>query len=286
MRSVHSILEIYDLAVRQRRVLLSAPRHVEAPNWSRDGQFLVVNGDGLLYRVPLEQPTLEPIDTGWASRCNNDHGISSDGTTLVISHHDTEDGDSILSLLPLAGGTPERVTALAPSYWHGWSPDGRMLAFVAGRAAHADFKIYQLDLQTREETQLSFGPGLDDGPEYSPCGRYLYFNAFRTGRMQIWRMDADGAHPQQLVHSEGSDWFPHPSPDGQHLLFLRYLQDQGQAHPFGQMVQLMLLDLHSGSLTELTEPFYGGQGTLNVPCWAPDSRAFAFVSYRNPDSAP
>ncbi len=286
MPSVHSTLEIYDLAARQRRVLLSAPRHLEAPNWSRDGQFLVVNGDGLLYRVPLEQPTLQAIDTGSARRCNNDHGISPDGQTLVISHHDTSDGESILSLLPIEGGEPQRVTALAPSYWHGWSPDGRRLAFVAGRAAHADFKIYQLDLQTRQEQQLTFGPGLDDGPEYSPCGRYLYVNGFRAGRMQIWRMDADGSHPQQLVHSECSDWFPHPSPDGQYLLFLRYLQDQGQGHPFGQSVQLMLLDLHSQVLTALTDPFYGGQGTLNVPCWAPDSRAFAFVSYRNPDSQP
>ena len=284
MAPIHSTLEIYDLEQRQRRVLFTAPRHIEAPNWSHDGQFLVVNGDGLLYRVPLEQPALELIDTGSARRCNNDHGISPDGQTLVISHHDTEDGDSILSLVPLAGGTPERVTALAPSYWHGWSPDGRMLSFVAGRAAHADYKIYRLDLQTRQEQQLSFGAGLDDGPDYSPCGRFIYYNAFRAGQMQIWRMDADGGNPQQLVQSSGSDWFPHPSPDGRHLLFLRYLEDQGQGHPFGKMVQLVLLDLQSGALSELTEPFYGGQGTLNVPCWAPDSRAFAFVSYRNPDS--
>lgn len=286
MSPITSILEIYDLTQRQRRVLLRAPRHIEAPNWSRDGRFLVVNGDGLLYRVPLDAPALEPVNTGSASRCNNDHGISPDGQTLVISHHDTADGESILSLLPAGGGEPRPLTAQAPSYWHGWSPDGRWLAFVAGRPAHADFKVYRLDLQTGQEQQLTLGAGLDDGPDYSPCGRFIYFNAFRHGRMQIWRMDADGQNPQQIVQSDGSDWFPHPSPDGQHLLFLRYLQDQGQAHPFGRAVQLMLLHLESHVLSALTEPFFGGQGTLNVPCWAPDSHSFAFVSYRNPDSAP
>jgi TolB protein len=287
MPLTHSTLEIFDLQRRQRRVLMAVDRHIEAPNWSRDGQFLVVNGDGLLYRVPLDQPTLTQIDTGFATRCNNDHGISPDGQSLVVSHHDAASGGgSILCTLPITGGAPQRVTTLAPSYWHGWSPDGRMLAFVAGRAAHTDYKIYRLDLQTGQEQQLSFGPGLDDGPDYSPCGRFIYFNAFRDGRMQIWRMDADGQHPQQVVHSAHSDWFPHPSPDGQHLVFIRYVEDQGQAHPFGRDVQLMLFNMGTGTVDTLTEVFYGGQGTLNVPSWAPDGSAFAFVSYRSPPSLP
>jgi TolB protein len=285
MQAIHSTLEIFDLAGRKRQVVYTAERHLEAPNWSRDGSFLVVNGDGLLYRVPLDQPRLTQIDTGFATRCNNDHGISPDGSLLVVSHHDeAAGGGSVLCTLPITGGTPQRVTQLAPSYWHGWSPDGHMLAFVAGRAAHADFKIYRLDLRTGQETQLSTGPGLDDGPDYSSCGRFIYFNAFRQGRMQIWRMDADGHQSQQVVHSTHSDWFPHPSPDGQNLVFLRYLEDQGQSHPFGRDVQLMLLRLDTGHVEALTDIFYGGQGTLNVPSWSPDGHAFAFMSYRAPSA--
>lgn len=280
--SLRSCLEIYNINTQKRRLLLAADIHFEAPNWSRDGRFLVINSEGLLYRVALDAPQLIPINTDFAKRCNNDHGISPDGTELVISHHAAEqEGASVIYRLPLEGGTPVPATEFGPSYWHGWSPDGQYLAYVAGRAQHSDFKIYRLDLRSGIEEQLTFGPGLDDGPDYSACGRFIYFNGYRAGKMQIWRMEADGKNPKQLIHSAHSDWFPHPSPDGKKLIFLRYLVDQGQAHPFGCDVQIMLLDLTSGQTTALTDIFYGGQGSLNVPCWAPDSNEFAFVSYSN-----
>jgi Tol biopolymer transport system component len=230
--------------------------------------------------VSLAAPHLELINTDFANRCNNDHGIAPDGSQIVVSHHDAQsDNGSVIYRLPIDGGTPTRVTALWPSYWHGWSPDGKYLSYVAGRSAHADFKIYRINLATGIEEQLSFGPGLDDGPDYSACGKYIYFNGFRNGKMQIWRMDADGNNPVQLIDSNHSDWFPHPAPDGKKLIFIRYLQDQGQAHPFGCDVQIMLFDINTAQTTALTEVFYGGQGSLNVPCWSPDSTEFAFVTY-------
>ncbi|HMW73147.1 MAG TPA: hypothetical protein PKD17_15070, partial [Cellvibrionaceae bacterium] len=242
--TLRSCLEIYTINTQKRHLVMAADIHFEAPNWSRDGRFLVINSEGLLYQVPIAEPKLIPINTDFATRCNNDHGISPDGGELVISHHAEEKNNaSIIYRLPIEGGTPVPVTALGPSYWHGWSPDGRYLAYVAGRSHHADFKIYRLDLQTGLEEQLTFGPGLDDGPDYSACGKYIYFNGYRNGKMQIWRMDADGKNPVQLIHSTHSDWFPHPSPDGTKLIFLRYLIDQGQAHPFGCDVQIMLQDL-------------------------------------------
>ena len=278
--TIHSRLEIFSLASRQRRVLYTDTTLFEAPNWSRCGQFLIINRDGLLYKVNLSKPVPELINTGFANRCNNDHGISPDGTQIVISHHDPEsDNGSILYCLPIEGGLPQKITPFWPSYWHGWSPDGKQLAFVGGRAGHNDLKIYSVDIASGEEKQLTFGDGLDDGPDYSPCGKYIYFNAFRKNRMQIWRMDADGSNPMHLVISEHSDWFAHPSPDGKKLVFIRYTEDQGQSHPFGRDVQLMLLNLETNELTQLTDIFYGGQGTFNVPCWSPDSEQFAFVSY-------
>lgn len=278
-QSCESILETIDIGSGLRQEIHRAPGIFEAPNWSRDGQFLVINRDGKLYRVAQSggEPTL--INTDFAQAINNDHGISPDGTTLVISHHDAaQNGESVIYLLPIDGGTPQRVTQKSPSYWHGWSPDGQTLAYVAGRS-QGSFKIYAIDIAGGPERQLSFGVGLDDGPDYSADGKLIYFNSFRSGRMQIWQMNADGSEPRQLIDSPHSDWFPHPSPDGQHLVFLRYLEDQGEAHPFGRSVQLMLVKLKDATATPLTEPFFGGQGTINVPSWAPDGRRFAFVSY-------
>lgn len=276
---VRSNVEILEIETGLRTEIFSAEGIYKAPNWSRCGTFLILNHGGRLFRFGLPQGDLQPIDTGFANRCNNDHGISPDGSQIVISHHDdASEGGSIIYLLPIAGGTPRRVTPNWPSYWHGWSPDGKTLAYVAGRSGQ-DYKIYNISVDGGDETQLTFGPGLDDGPDYSADGRHIYFNGFRNGRMQIWRINADGSDPQQMVESAHSDWFPHPSPDGRHLVFLRYIEDQGQAHPFGRDVQLMLMDLQTRAVHPLTEVFWGGQGSLNVPSWAPDSRRFAFVSY-------
>lgn len=279
-QAVTSMVEILDVNSSQRRCIFSGKGIYEAPNWSRDGKFLVLNRNGRLYRLNASGGEPSEINTDFATRCNNDHGISPDGDEIVISHHDeNSEGGSVIYVVPIDGGRPRRVTSNWPSYWHGWSPDGSTLAYVAGRRGE-DFKIYSINVDGGEETQLTFGPGLDDGPDYSHDGRYIYYNSFASGRMQIWRMDADGSNPMQIVESPHSDWFPHPSPDGKLLVFLRYLQDQEQAHPFGRDVQLMLLDLDSHQLSAATQVFYGGQGTINVPSWSPDSRELAFVSYQ------
>ncbi len=278
--NVQSRLEIINLKTRTKRLVLADNSHLEAPNWSPDGTFLIVNRAGLLYRVPLQDAQLQLIDTDFATRCNNDHGISPDGKEIVLCSHDPViPRSSRIYRMPIEGGTPQCVTEAYPSYWHGWSPDGQYLTYVAGRATHSDLKIYRLALATGVEEQLTFGPGQDDGPDYSACGQFIYFNGFRQNKMQIWRIDANGDNPQQLIHSPHSDWFPHPSPDGRHVIFIRYLKDQGEAHPFGQDVQIMLHDLASGETSPITEVFFGGQGSLNVPSWSPNSEEFAFVSY-------
>lgn len=275
-----SQLEIIDVATGTRKLIHSEKALFEAPNWSRDGKFLIYNQDGLLKRFTLETSAIETIDSDFANRNNNDHGISPDGKSIVISHHAESHNDaSIIYTLPIEGGIPTIITNKGPSYWHGWSPDGTTLAYVAGRPSHKAYNIYTIPVAGGVETQITDGDYLDDGPDYSHDGRYIYFNSFRSGMMQIWRMDADGKNAIQVVESAHSDWFPHPSPDGKYLVFIRYLKDQVQAHPFGQDVQLMLLNLETNILSELTDVFYGGQGSLNVPSWNPQSSQLAFVTY-------
>lgn len=286
-RPVRSTLVTVEIATGRIDTVHSELRHFEAPNWSPDGRFFVVNSAGRLYRLPASGAGgLEEIPTGFATRLNNDHGISPGGDSLVISHAAEEHiGDpaqfwlaSSIYLLPMEGSpSPRKVTTRAPSFWHGWSPDGRTLAYTALRDGAWD--IYAIPVGGGAERRLTDCPGLDDGPDYSPDGAHIYYNSFCSGSMEIWRMRADGSAPEQLTDDDHSNWFPHPSPDGRRVVFLTYLEDQGEAHPFGRQVKLRLLELRDGSIRDLTAPFFGGQGTLNVPSWSPDSRRVAFVIY-------
>jgi Tol biopolymer transport system component len=183
--------------------------------------------------------------------------------------------------VPIAGGpAPVKVTSKAPSFWHGWSPDGRTLAFVGRR--DGEFDIYAIAVSGGEERRLTTCRGLDDGPDYAPEGEWIYYNSYCSGKMEIWRMRADGSGAEQLTHDAYANWFPHPSPDGRWVVFLAYLEDQGEQHPFGKQVKLRLLDRRDGSVRDLTPPFFGGQGTINVPSWSPDSRRVAFVAFESP----
>ena len=275
-RKLYSTLEKISIDSTDRQIVYAAPEHFEAPNWSRDGSYLLFNRNGLIQTIPASGGAVKRIDTGFATRCNNDHGISPDGKSLVISDQSVEDHNSLVYVLPISGGAPRRITKSAPSYWHGWSPDGKTLAFVGER--NGDFDIYSIPVEGGEETRLTTAKGLDDGPEYSPDGKFIYFNSERTGQMQIWRMRADGSEQEQITKDAFNNWFPHISPDGNWMVILSY-DKSVTGHPENKDVQLRLMSLSDGKITVMAKLF-GGQGTINVPSWAPDSKHFAFVSYQ------
>lgn len=272
--TLYSVLETITVASTDRHVEYVAPAHFEAPNWSRDGSFFLFNQDGKISRLNLDASTPTTISTDPQNHCNNDHGISPDGAMIAISDS-SRDKTSRIYLAPIAGGTPRQITESGPSYWHGWSPDGKTLAFTGQR--DGNFDIYTIPVAGGKEVRLTQAQGLDDGPEYSPDGSLLYFNSERSGSMQIWRMHADGSNQEQVLHDQTNDWFPHLSPDGKWMVFLAYEKDV-TGHPGGKDVALYLMST-ADSKVHLLAKLFGGQGTINVPSWSPDSKKLAFVSY-------
>jgi len=271
---LYSALETVSIASTDRRVAYVAPAHFEAPNWSRDGSYFLFNQDGNIYRLAVTEENPIRIPTDPSVHCNNDHGFSPDGTMIAISDS-TLNGKSVVYTLPVAGGTPHQITGNAPSYWHGWSPDGLTLAFTGQR--NDNFDIYSISTNGGEEKRLTTATELDDGPEFSPDGAWIYFNSARTGSMQIWRMHPDGSSQEQVITDETNDWFPHISPDGKWMTFLAY--EKGVVgHPPNKDVIVNLMSLTDKKIKVLAKLF-GGQGTINVPSWSPDSTRVAFVSY-------
>lgn len=277
-RNVNSILETVDVATGEREVLARFDYLIEAPNWAKDGKTLFYNSRGKIYAFNLETRESAVIDSDYVDHCNNDHVLSPDNKQIAVSHHTREDGRSRIYRVPLTGGAPILVTPLAPSYLHGWSPDGKTLAYCAER--NGQFDIYIISAHGGVETQLTDTSGLDDGPEYSPDGKHIWFNSTRTGLMQVWRMNADGSEQTQMTFDESNNWFPHVSPDGRQVVFITYRKgDVDPAdHPANKNVEIRLMSSEGGA-SKLLVSLFGGQGTINVNSWSPDSKKIAFVSY-------
>ena len=284
-----SAIVIHDLASGTGKLLHEADGVWEAPNWSRDGRFLLVNSAGRLYRIPVDgSAPPEALALDPAIRVNNDHDYSPDGTLLAISASSAASRQSQIYVANADGSNLRLVVAAAPSYFHGWSPDGTSLAFVANRG-NKQYDLYRVPAAGGEEQRLTYLPGAYDGPDYSPDGRWIYFNANRGGGWDIWRMPAAGAGPddgraERVTDDALEDWFPHPSPNGKVLLFLSFPAGTAGHDDRAARVQLRTIPMPGDRLApavpttvvELT----GGQGTINVNSWAPDSTRFAYVSYR------
>ncbi|MBL8212495.1 MAG: TolB family protein [Bryobacterales bacterium] len=269
-----SRITIVDANGKNGNVIYTAPRIFEAPNWSPDGKYLLLNSGGKLWRLPVTGGEPEQVNTGAVDRINNDHGISPDGKQYVISA-------GPMYILPETGGDPRRLTEKTPSYYHGWSPDGRTLAFCANRGGN--FDLYAISTEGGEERRLTAHAGYDDGPDYSPDGKWIYFNSDRSGSWDIWRIPADGAGAddklaERITSDDYEDWFPHPSPDGKWMVFLSFPKGT-KGHPPNLDVLLRRMPMKGGKI-EVIQKLFGGQGTMNVNSWSPDSKRFAFVSYR------
>ena len=270
-------LETLDIETGERKTVHRDQTLFEAPNWSRDGKQFYVNREGSIWTLPVEGGELTKINTGIALKNNNDHGLSTDGEWLAISSGSGEGGSKIY-IVPATGGQAREITPTGPSYWHGWSPDDKTLIFCAKR--NNNFDIYSIPAAGGAETRLTETEGLDDGCEYTPDGSKIYFHSARVdGIPKIFRMNPDGTEQEQLTSDDPyADWFPHPSPDGKWIVFVSF-DKTVKGHPYDQNVVIRMMPM-AGGKPKTIATLFGGQGTINVPSWSPDSKTIAFISYR------
>jgi TolB protein len=283
-----SRIMIYDTVLQRITEVHRADGIWEAPNWSRDEKFLLSNSGGRLYRLPIDRSSPpQPIALDESLRANNDHDFSPDGTLLAISASVAGGRGSQIFVSNADGSNHRLVVSAAPSYFHGWSPDGQYLSYVANRDGK-QYDVYRVPVGGGAEQRLTVDPAYDDGTDYSPDGKWIYFNSDRGSDWNVWRIPADGAGPndqraERVTNDDLEDWFPHPSPDGKSLIFLSFPAGTTGHNDRNLPVKIRMIPMPGDAiapveptvLVELT----GGQGTINVNSWSPDSRRFGYVAY-------
>jgi TolB protein len=253
----------------------------EAPNWTLNGTALVLNGDGRLWTLDVDSAELTTVPLTGVPDLNNDHVLAPDGAGIFLSANDGH-----IYRASLGGGTAERITDEDGTFHflHGVSPDGKELAYVGIEAG--DFtqpgRLMTIASDGGATARVDVGPGHCDGPEYSPDGKWIYLNteSFTSapGHAQLARVRRDGSGFEQLLDSGSVDWFPHLSPDGRFATYIRFPSGT-EGHPADLPVAVVLVSTEDWTVPLQTWPLFGGQGTLNVNSWSPDSTRFAFVAY-------
>ncbi len=265
-----------DPAARRSTVAYTAQARAQAPNWSRDGHSLIFNQDGRIFTVSADgKGAPQAIDTGSATDCSGSHGLSPDGKWLAISCSMPGMTGRHVAIIPSTGGTPRLLTTNI-GYFHSWSPDGKTILFTRG--GNGANNIYAISVDGGPEHALTTGTGISDDPDYSADGQYIYFNTDRWGGMQIARMRPDGSHVEQITFDAFHNWTPHPSPNGRSIVFISYPPDV-TTHAANKDIALRILSTGDNKIRVLTN-LVGGDGSMNVPNWSPDSKSLAFVSYQ------
>lgn len=274
---VGSNLEILDIETGSREVIYSDSNSIRSPIWTKDGKSIIYGKQGLLYNFDLATRTPQLLYSGEVKNNTYDHALSPNGKTLAFCIRLPEYSGTIIHTIPVTGGTPTQINKTGQSFPHSWSPDGKDILF--GGSRKGEYDVFKIPANGGKEVQITDVRGYDDSPEYMPDGKHIYFISNRTGTMLIWRMNPDGTNPQPMTPGDFHDWFPHISPDGKWVVFLSYSKDEVSpvGHPSYKHVYLRLMPV-SGGKPKVIAYVYGGQGTINSPCWSPDSKKIAFAS--------
>jgi len=275
-------LEILDISNGNRKVIYESNDRIQSPNWMPDAKHLLFNTGGSLFTIPVTGGTPEKFNTGDIEGMNNNHVISFDGKMVSFtSHQKGGNGDgSTIYMVPITGGEPQLITKVTPTYLHGWNPNGKDLAITGLRNNEKTVNLFKLSLKDGKESALtSYTSGMVEGPEYSPDGKFIYYNDNVSGTMQIWRMKPDGTGKEQLTFDEYHNWYPHVSPGGNSLVFVSFPENiEPNSHPYNTEVMLRVMKLNAPGGPRVVAYLYGGQGTMNVNSWSPDSKHIAFIS--------
>jgi catechol 2,3-dioxygenase-like lactoylglutathione lyase family enzyme len=276
---LHSALQTLSIQDQFRRAMMirTAPGRLRSPNWAPDRKSIYVHEDGRLRKIPYLTPDAggvpQDIPVGTLVDCSGNFGLSPDGKYLAVTCAETKGGRHEVHVLPAGGSdTPRKLTHSASgSFFHAWAPDSQTIAFTRGSAGKAD--LFTIPLAGGAETRLT-SDTLNDGPDYTPDGKLIYFDSSRSGSTQIWRMKSDGTGAEQVTDDDAVNSSPHVSPDGKFVAFLSQPADSDQGITDAT---LKVMSLGDGMIRPIVD-FQGNRDSFSMYGWG-DGTHLAFVGY-------
>jgi Tol biopolymer transport system component len=261
---------------RRAMVIRTTSAPMQSANWAPGGKSIYVHEAGRVINIPYLTPEAggspRVVGVGALRDCTGNFGVSPDGKWLAMSCADSRGAPRQIYVLPARGGAARKVTTGgAASYFHAWSPNAKTIAFTRGRAGRAD--IFTISATGGAETRLTTDT-VNDGPDFSPDGKFIYFDSSRSGTTQIWRMQADGTGGEQVTDDENANSSPHVSPDGKNVAFLSRPQSSGET-----LGDAALKVIAPDGFIRSIATFQGDRGSLSMYGWG-DASHIAFISYQ------
>ncbi len=195
-------------------------------------------------------------------------GRAQPGAGHLLAYVSRLDTDHGLYLLDTTRGLPYRLaTTYTPPFYHTWSADGSVLAFMTV-SKHYYTRLHLLDLTTLSVRTLINGPYMGESMALSPDGTQLAYTRDVSINLEIFLLDVNTGAERNLTHHPGLDFAPLWSPDDTHLLFISTRDNHREIYS---------INIKKGTLHNLTR----STSEDFQPAWSPDGRQIAFVSDRN-----
>ena len=261
------------------KAMLAQIKNIGGPVWSPDEQYLYfpLDFDGRtdIFRLEIETGrTLQlsaEVEAGALMRiAQGGLDVSPDGKWLTY----LSGKDGKLWLMPSTGGLPVRLAEGEGSQSSAtFSPDGRRIAYVAGRGEKQDIAVVEVDPAGEAwPNRYSRGDHFVLDPRWLPDGErlvYLEHDNQHLPWVETRLIMVDCRSREQKVLVDG--WQrnvhiqqPRPSPDGRSLAYVS--DESGWAN-------IYLLDLESGHIQALNPQ----SAEQSEPVWSPDSKQLTYT---------